>query len=58
MITTTIDHTTDLRLHVDAVESPGVVGWSSEERATASPEPSDKRPQPDANAGSRSELCI
>ena len=58
MTTTTIDHTTDLRLHVDAVESPSVVGWSAEEGATASPEPSDERPQPGADAGSRSELCI
>ena len=57
-MTTTIDHTADLRLHVDAEESPGVVGWSAEEGATASPEPSDERPPPGANAGSRSELCI
>ena len=56
-MTTTIDHTTDLRPH-DADESPSVVDWSAEEGATASPETSHERPQPGANAGSRSELCI
>ena len=58
MTTTTIDHTTDLRPHVDADESPSVVGWGAEEGAAASPEPSRERPQPSADAGSRSELCI